>query len=223
MASVGVVDNDELTLMALSGYLAGHFGEKAVLWKCTSGRKAISLCVDNASRPDVLLLDMSLSDMSGVAVCRELRSRLGTMPILAITSFPLDQYAASVAEAGGQGIVAKRNLMQIGRALLTVAREGVWADGALSESERSAFERVSVAHARLEGAGLSSPVALSEQEEVIMSLFAKGLGNGEVAERMGISENTVKTYVRRAMAKLGAKTRSQAMAEWISRKLDISM
>ncbi|MBT1178630.1 helix-turn-helix transcriptional regulator [Bifidobacterium vespertilionis] len=56
-----------------------------------------------------------------------------------------------------------------------------------------------------------------------MSLFAKGLGNGEVAERMGISENTVKTYVRRAMAKLGAKTRSQAMAEWISRKLDISM
>nr|WP_276312791.1 helix-turn-helix transcriptional regulator [Bifidobacterium vespertilionis] len=75
----------------------------------------------------------------------------------------------------------------------------------------------------MEGARLSSPVALSEQEEMIMSLFAKGLGNGEVAERMGISENTVKTYVRRAMAKLGAKTRSQAMAEWISRKLDISM
>ena len=84
---IGIVDNDELTLAALSTYLEHRFGSGSVAWRCVLGGKAVRLCRDEKTRPDVLLLDMSLSDMDGVAVCRAIRGE-GSMPILAITSFP---------------------------------------------------------------------------------------------------------------------------------------
>lgn len=57
--NIGDVDNDELVLGALSSSLAGAFGRDAVAWRCLSGRRAVSLCLDGRTRPDVLLMDVS--------------------------------------------------------------------------------------------------------------------------------------------------------------------
>lgn len=237
MTSIGIVDNDELTLAALFGYLSKHFGKDAVRWSCTLGRKAIELCSNTATRPDLLLLDMSLSDMPGTTVCQTLRSRLAVMPILAVTSFPLHRYAQDVAQAGGQGIIAKRSLRRITAAIQTCLHDGVWNDDALAPEladRELVFQNAVEAHRRLNGIGsndtcspenvgtmnpVSQPLALSEREETFMELLAQGLGNADIATHMGVSENTVKTYARRAMGKLGATTRSQAMALWITHKL----
>lgn len=252
MASIGIVDNDELTLAALSGYLSTHVGGDAVRWNCTLGRKAIDLCSNPATRPDLLLLDMSLSDMPGTAVCHTLRARLAVMPILAITSFPLHRYAQDVAQAGGQGIIAKRNLRHISAAIQACLREGTWSDDAIPSDptgQRPVFQNAADAHRRLiriqrgnadnsdtvaasanantnpiisgTASAHTQSLALSEREEMFMELLAQGLGNADIAMRMDVTDNTVKTYARRAMSKLGAATRSQAMALWISRKLGV--
>ena len=93
--NIGDVDNDELVLGALSSSLAGAFGRDAVAWRCLSGRRAVSLCLDGRTRPDVLLMDVSLSDMSGIEACRRIRERDGDMPVLMITAFPIDRPPAT--------------------------------------------------------------------------------------------------------------------------------
>lgn len=95
---IGIVDNDVLTLGALSSYLTQRFGDEKILWRCTLGKKAAELCSNSQTRPQILLMDMSLSDADGVQICQEIRRTVDDMPILAITSFPLRRYAAAVAQ-----------------------------------------------------------------------------------------------------------------------------
>ena len=215
---IGIVDNDELTLAALSTYLEHRFGSGSVVWRCVLGGKAVRLCRDEKTCPDVLLLDMSLSDMDGVAVCRAIR-RESSMPILAITSFPLHRFAKRVADAGGQGIVAKRNLRNIGMALEQVAAGLAYMPDDLAEClPNLRFETADEAYAGSLHAAERKPVSLSEREEAIMRGYADGLTTQQVGERLGLSENTVKTYTRRALMKLDARTRSQAIARWLAGK-----
>lgn len=219
MMRIGIVDNDELTLAALSAYLEHRFGVGSVVWRCVLGGKAVRLCRDEKTRPDVLLLDMSLSDMDGAAVCRAIRGEDNSMPVLAVTSFPLHRFAAQVADAGGQGIVAKRNLRNIGMAVEQVAAGLTYMPPELSESMSGLrFETADKAYARLFRAAGRKPVDLSEREESIMRGYADGLTTQQVGERLGLSENTVKTHTRRAMAKLDAGTRSHAIAMWLTKK-----
>ena len=219
MMRIGIVDNDELTLAALSAYLEHRFGAGSVVWRCVLGGKAVRLCRDEKTRPDALVLDMSLSDMDGAAVCRAIRGENESLPILAITSFPLHRFAAQVADAGGQGIVAKRNLRNIGMAVEQVAAGLTYMPSELSDSMPGLrFETADEACARLSRAAERKPVALSEREEAIMSGYADGLTTQQVGERLGLSENTVKTHTKRAMAKLNARTRSQAIAIWLTEK-----
>ena len=96
---IGIVDNDVLTLGALSSYLTQRFGDEKILWRCTLGKKAAELCSNSQTRPQILLMDMSLSDADGVQICQEIRRTVDDMPILAIYSFPLRRDAAAVAQA----------------------------------------------------------------------------------------------------------------------------
>lgn len=70
---IGIVDNDVLTLGALSSYLTQRFGDEKILWRCTLGKKAAELCSNSQTRPQILLMDMSLSDADGVQICQEIR------------------------------------------------------------------------------------------------------------------------------------------------------
>lgn len=128
--NIGVVDNDELVLGMLSSSLAGAFGRNAVAWRCLSGRRAVSMCLDGRTRPDMLLMDVSLSDMSCIEACRRIRERNGDMPILMITAFPIERYARDAAQAGAQGIVAKRSLRRIRSAIIAVADGTTWHEDA---------------------------------------------------------------------------------------------
>lgn len=216
---IGIVDNDVLTLGALSSYLTQRFSDKRILWRCTLGKKAVELCSNLQTRPQILLMDMSLSDADGVQICQEIRRIVDDMPILAITSFPLHRYAAAAAQAGVQGIVAKRNLRTIAAALECVASGHVYLPDELAETMPNLhFELPAQAHRRIVGKTPDRQVVkpvLSERETAIIAGYARGQTTLQVGERLGLSENTVKTYTKRAMAKLGAKTRGQAIALWL--------
>lgn len=216
---IGIVDNDVLTLGALSSYLAQQFGDEKILWRCTLGKKAAELCSNSQTRPQILLMDMSLSDANGVQICQEIRRTVDDMPILAITSFPLRRYAAAVAQAGVQGIVAKRNLRTIAAALECVVSGHVYLPDELAETMPDLhFELPVQAHRRIVAETLGGQAVkpvLSDRETAIIARYARGQTTLQVGECLGLSENTVKTYTKRAMAKLGAKTRGQAIALWL--------
>lgn len=214
--TIGIVDNDELTLGVLSAALARCFGDESVAWRCLSGMRTVSLCLDERRRPDVLLMDVSLSDISGIEACRRIRERGAVPPILLITAFPLHRYAADAARAGAQGIVAKRDLRRVREAVARVASGTTWND----DTPDTVFEIASRSHDRLAresgGAADADVVRLSTRETEILLAYAHGLTTRQVSEQIGLSVNTVKTYTRRAMDKLGAGTRGQAIASFIA-------
>ena len=217
---IGILDNDELTLAALRAYLSGNLRNARVDWSVTDAKRAVSLCLSDRSRPDIFITDMSLNESSGVQVIRDIRERTARVPILAVTSFPIGEYAQPAAEAGAQGIIAKRDLNEICNAISVVLANRVWIhDGGGSSGVSLAdcgFESARDAHARLVRGDENADRELSERECAVIDLFSRGLTSKQTAERLGVSENTVKTYARRIFGKLGANTRGQAIAIWIS-------
>ncbi|KFJ08403.1 response regulator transcription factor [Bifidobacterium tsurumiense] len=209
---VGILDNDELTLMVLSHCLETSL--PATVWCATLGSKAIAMCRDDATRPDILLADMSLNDMSGDSCIAEIRESGVRIPILAITSFPLHVYAALAAEAGAQGIVPKRSLAVIRSAVTTLLSGGIWASS-IEDVEFHTADNA-LAHKMNPLTGDDKRRALSSREVEVITLFARGYTTEQISTELDVSMNTVKTYTNRIFDKLGAHTRSQAVALWLA-------
>ena len=93
MKTLGVVDNDRFALCALKAYLDQTLDGITLAWMTEHANTAIARCV-TGERPDVLLVDMSMGDIDGVSVIRTIRERDRHTSLVAMTSFPLDEYAA---------------------------------------------------------------------------------------------------------------------------------
>lgn len=101
-----LVENDQITVLALSQFLTRMLPGSRCLWAASGAISALEK-LDAQSRaknlPDVLLVDMSLDGMQGTEFIRRIRLKGVSVPVLAMTSFPLNHYAAEVADAGAQG------------------------------------------------------------------------------------------------------------------------
>ena len=95
---LAIVDNDDFVLMGLAAFLSRHLPNVRLAWKANTGTDALEYATDPANEADILLVDMSLEDMPGDMVCREIRSRNRMLPLLAVTSFSLTRYARRAAE-----------------------------------------------------------------------------------------------------------------------------
>ncbi|PWG66254.1 response regulator transcription factor [Bifidobacterium callitrichidarum] len=205
IVTIGLLDNDEFSLAFLERSIGELMPEARVIWKTTSGRDAVARCLDARTSPNVLLTDMSMDELSGLVVCKTIRTETARVMILAVTSFSLAVYAAKAAEAGAQGIVPKSVETPIIQAIRTVAAGGTWGEG---------FETAAAAHARLGGRHTPRQLLLSDREAEAMNLCSRGLDTEQIAENMHLSQSSVKTYLQRAIRKLGVTTRGQAVALW---------
>ncbi len=156
-----------------------------------------------ALRPDVAVLDARLPDGSGIDVCREIRSIDPTIRALILTSFEDDEALFAAIMAGAAGYVLK----QIRGTDLVDAVRRVAAGQSLLDPAVTArvLERIR--------RGPEQPDELkdlTEQERRILVLVSDGLTNREIAQRMFLSEKTVKNYVSSLLAKLGMERRTQA-------------
>jgi len=156
-----------------------------------------------ALRPDVAVLDARLPDGSGIDVCRGIRSVDPTIQALILTSYEDDEALFSAIMAGAAGYVLK----QIRGTDLVDAVRRVAAGQSLLDPSVTArvLDRIR--------RGPEQPdefKGLTEQERRILALVAEGLTNREIAERMFLSEKTVKNYVSSLLAKLGLERRTQA-------------
>ena len=216
-SSVALLDNDELTLYTMRSYIAKTMSNITIPWVSTTAAEAITLCTERSSSPDLCIVDMSLSDMEGTDVIRTIRQENKFIKLLAITSFPLERYADAAARAGAQGIVLKKDIGTINDAIRTVLSNRVWA---LRQSSISGirFHTAEESHERLLGHYSDSHGRLTDREQDIIEGYSRGNTSKQMAAKLHLTENTIKTYTTRIFKKLGATNRANAIAIWLGEK-----
>jgi DNA-binding NarL/FixJ family response regulator len=156
-----------------------------------------------ALRPHVAVLDARLPDGTGIDVCRDIRSVDPTIQALILTSFEDDEALFAAIMAGAAGYVLKQiKGTDLVDAVRRVAAGQSLLDPAVTARVLDRIRRGPEQPDELKG--------LTEQERRILSLVAEGLTNREIAQRMFLSEKTIKNYVSSLLAKLGMERRTQA-------------
>jgi DNA-binding NarL/FixJ family response regulator len=156
-----------------------------------------------ALRPHVAVLDARLPDGSGIDVCREIRSVDPTIQALILTSYEDDEALFAAIMAGAAGYVLKQiKGTDLVDAVRRVAAGQSLLDPAVTARVLERIRRGPEQPDELKG--------LTEQERRILALVAEGLTNRQIAQKMFLSEKTIKNYVSSLLAKLGMERRTQA-------------
>jgi DNA-binding NarL/FixJ family response regulator len=180
----------------------------AVVGDADDGERAIAEAERLA--PDVIVMDIQMPKLDGIAATRSILARdRGNGPrVLVVTTFDLDEYVYEALRAGASGFLLKNAPPE---QLVTAVR--VVADGDALLAPR-VTKRLIEAFCHQPATPRSPPAALDEltpREREVLALLARGLSNGEIAERLVVSRGTVKTHVERVLMKLNLRDRIQAV------------
>jgi two-component system, NarL family, response regulator DevR len=172
-----------------------------------AGDAAAGVRAAEALRPDLVLMDVRLGGIDGVAACREIRSRLPEVRVLMLTSFADEDVVMASIMAGAAGFVTKN----VGRAELLAAIRSVARGESLLDPAvtRSVLARLVELSERDRARGTDN---LSEREREVLVLVAQGCTNREIAEKLVLSEHTARNHISRIFEKLGLSRRSEAAA-----------
>jgi DNA-binding NarL/FixJ family response regulator len=200
-----IVDDDALMREGLRGILSRD-PTIEVLGEARDGRDALYRA--RLLRPEVVLMDVRMPDLDGISATRELLRASPDVRVVILTTFEDDDYIFGALSAGASGFLLKRTSPEdLVAAVHTIAA----GDSLLSPSVTS---RVIARMAEQPGPDAARDARLDEltpREREVLELIARGLSNGEIGARLLIEESTVKTHVKRLLAKLGARDRVQAV------------
>jgi RNA polymerase sigma factor (sigma-70 family) len=200
-----LVDDDDLMRAGLEAVLSSD-ATVDVVGEASDGRRALEQV--RAHRPDVVLMDVRMPDLDGIAATREVVAAFPGAKVVILTTFEQDDYIFGALNAGASGFLLKRTSPEeLIAAIHTVAA----GDSLLSPSvTRRVIERVA-----------QQPTAeipldqrldhLTPREREVLEQVARGLSNGEIASELVIEESTVKTHVKRILMKLRLRDRVQAV------------
>ncbi len=204
MIRVLLVDDQELIRAGLRGILRARFGFE-IVGECADGGEVPAAVV--RLRPDVVLMDVRMPVVDGVAATAELRCHDDAPPVLILTTFDDDEILAAALRAGASGFLLKDvPVDDLQRAVQTVAAGGAWLDPAVTGRVLSAYRRTPVAI----GPDTAADVLTGREREVI-ALIGQGLTNTEIAAALVLGEGTVKTHVGHIFAKLLLRDRAAAI------------
>ncbi|KOV60282.1 response regulator [Streptomyces sp. MMG1121] len=158
--------------------------------------------------PDVVLMDIRMPELGGIEATRRIAVEHPGVKVLVLTTFDLDEYVYEALRAGASGFLLKdASADKLAEAVRVVAAgDALLAPGIT--------RRLIAEFSRLDG-GVRAPLKqrvgdLTERETEVLALIAQGLSNAEIAERLVVAEQTVKTHVGRILVKLGLRDRTQA-------------
>lgn len=158
-------------------------------------------------RPTVAVIDYSLPRMSGTEMCEVLARRHPEIPVIMLTSYLEDPVIRGSLQAGARAFVFKDvESHELRRAIRAVAQ------GQSVLDPKVAGRVIGWAHKAARKKPPPEIPSLSKREVEVMRLIARGLSDQEIADALGLSRNTVKTYVRRILFKLECRSRSEAVA-----------
>lgn len=160
-------------------------------------------------RPDVVLMDVRMPGIDGIAATEAIVAQHPDVRVLVLTTFDLDEYAFGAIRAGASGFLLKDAQ---GAELIAAVRTVHRGDGALAPRATRALldhlaPRLADAPTTATAPQTDRLAELTERERDVFHAIAHGLSNSEIAERFYLSESTVKTHVGRVLAKLAARDR----------------
>ncbi|WP_419996176.1 response regulator [Streptomyces boninensis] len=209
-----IADDHEVVRAGFAGLLDTQ-PDFTVVGVACDGAEALRVCA--RQRPDVVLMDVRMPEMDGIAATAELVGADDGSPggpsgrprILILTTFDLDEHVYDALAAGASGFLLKDvTAEKLFEAVRVVAAGQALLAPTVTQRLVAEFARQRRrAHAR-QPAGL--PVLTARETEVIKQV-AQGLSNPEIATRLYVSEETVKTHISRILAKLGLRDRTQAV------------
>jgi DNA-binding NarL/FixJ family response regulator len=206
-----VVADDHEVVRAGFAALLDTQPDFTVLGTASDGSEAVRVCRE--LRPDVVLMDVRMPSLDGIEATRQLAGTADPGPrVLILTTFDLDQYVFDALRAGASGFLLKDvTAERLFDAVRVVAAGDALLAPAVTRRLISEFTRLRPVSEAQDAASSAALSALTPRETEVLRLVAEGLSNPELARRIVVTEETVKTHVSRILAKLGLRDRTQAV------------
>ncbi|MEF3274329.1 MAG: response regulator transcription factor [Chloroflexus sp.] len=206
MIRIVVVDDQTLVRQGIQTLLDLE-ADLTVVGAAANGQQALELI--EQTQPDVVLMDVRMPVMDGVAATREISRRWPQIGVIILTTFDDDEYVIEGLKAGARGYMLKdADSSEIVAAVRIVARGEALIQPSITRKVLAEFARLAGART-----STSTPLVepLTEREMDVLRGIAAGQSNREIADQLCISEGTVKNHVSNLLAKLDARDRTQAI------------
>ena len=212
---VAVVEDDDVIRESLHVLINGATGFECV-WASPSAEDALERLPH--AQPEVVLMDINLPRMSGIGCVARLKNVCPSAQIVMLTMYEDDVAIFDSLEAGASGYLLKRTPhAQILEAIEEVQAGGSPMTGSIARRIVQSVQRVRVEARQPRGGEAASPGLLdvSPREHEVLTLLAQGYRYKEIAERLGINVETVRTHLRRIYEKLHVSSRTEAVVKFL--------
>jgi DNA-binding NarL/FixJ family response regulator len=204
MLNILLVDDHEVVRLGIKALL-GRFPQFHVVAEASTAPEAVEQALQH--HPDVVIMDIRLPGKSGIVATQEITQKLPGTKVIMLTSFAEDNLLFDAIMAGASGYVLKQiGSGELVRALETVARGEKLLDPAITQK---VFDRVRQSAREAQGENFAR---LTDRELQVLALVSEGKTNKEIAEKVFLSEKTVRNYVSSILDKLNLSTRAEAAA-----------
>ena len=194
-----IVDDHAVVRSGLATFLQA-FDDFELLGEAGDGAEAVRLCAETS--PDVVLMDLLMPEMDGIAATRAIRERDPNVGVIALTSFQDQEKVQAALDAGAIGYLLKNvSADELARAIRS-ARAGrpTLAPEATQALIHAATRPAAPGH------------DLTPREREVLALMVRGLNNADIAKRLVVNRSTAKFHVSNILAKLGVTSRTEAVA-----------
>jgi NarL family two-component system response regulator LiaR len=203
---VMIVDDHNVVRSGLSAFLM-VFDDLEFVGEAGSGEEAVRMC--DEAKPDVVLMDLVMPGMDGAQATKAIREKCPDIQVIALTSFKEQELVQGALEAGAIGYLLKN----------VDADELAGAIRAAHAGRPTLAPEAAQALIQASKKPQSGRYDLTEREREVLELMVEGLTNPEIAERLVVSKSTVKFHVSSILSKLGAASRTEAVAMALQKEL----
>jgi NarL family two-component system response regulator LiaR len=203
---VMIVDDHAVVRSGLSAFLSVNH-DLELVGEAENGQQAVTRA--GLLRPDVILMDIMMPVMDGIAATEAIKRQYPAIQIVALTSFQEDELVQNALRAGAVGYLMKN----------VTARELSAAIRAAAEGRMTLSSEAAQALVRANQQAQEFTETLTDREREVLKLMVEGLNNAEIAERLVVSLSTVKYHISNILGKLGVDNRVAAVTQALQRKL----
>lgn len=203
-----IVDDHAMLRKGLAAFLLSY-EDLELVGEAANGKEALALCAEK--QPEVVLMDLMMPIMDGVAATRLIRQEFPAIQVIALTSFGEESLIKNVLEAGAIGYLFKKVTADDLANAIHAAKNGI--STFAPEVTAILIQSVHEKHTLF--------AEFTPREREVMSLMIKGMGNAEISNTLVISSSTTKNHVSSILTKLGVTSRAEAIVKVMEENINL--